>query len=191
MKKLTNRGVAMGTVNGVCIYEMFGKVYVRKKSSLTRKRVLKTKAFEKTRKYASDMGRAARIGSDIYKAIPMDIKDRWIYRAITGEAASLLYQGKEEEEVRAFLWKKYIEDTKCVDEETNKLMKAGERRYNVSFSTKESNISLRQIFEERWEKQGMSTYYFKRAWQKRGHFSVWRFRDMMNYLGPVWRRAYK
>jgi hypothetical protein len=192
MGKITNhRHIGMGTVDNLCIYEMWGKVYYRKKSSLTRKRVLKDRKFEKTRKHASEMGRAARIGSVIYKAMPEDIKDRWIYRAITGEAASLLYQGKEEEEVKAFLWKKYIEDTDCREQQAKEAMESGRCSRNVFPSTPEANLSLRKIFEQRWEKQGRSTYWFKQAWQKRGYFNPDRFTSVMNYLGPIWRRAYK
>src|SRR5688572_33251175 len=89
-----------GTVGNTCYYEMGNRTYARTKSSLTRKRVLKDKAFEKTRKHASDLGLASKIGSEIYKALPVDIKGRWLYRAITGEAASLLYEGKTLEEVK-------------------------------------------------------------------------------------------
>jgi hypothetical protein len=99
-----------GTFGNVTFYPLNGHTYVRTKSSLSRERVLKSASFEKTRKYASDLGRAARIGSFIYKALPA-IKARWIYQTITGEAASLLYEGMQEQEVKDMLWKKYLEET--------------------------------------------------------------------------------
>jgi hypothetical protein len=88
MAKLADDVHYSGTVGNVTFYQMWGKTYVRKKSSLTRKRVMNSKTFEKTRRYANDLGRAAQIGSIIYKALPADLKERWLYRAITGEAAT-------------------------------------------------------------------------------------------------------
>jgi hypothetical protein len=181
----------LGTVGNICIYELRGNLYHRKKSSLTRERVLKDKGFAKTRKYAGDMGRAARIGSVIYKALPADIKHRWFYRAITGEAASLLYKGKDEQEVKDILWKKYIENTGCRSKEAEELASSGRSKRNLFKSSKESRLSLRQIFEKRWEKQGKMMRYFRQAWQKTGNFNEERFREMLNQIGPVWRRAYK
>jgi hypothetical protein len=94
------------TAGNVCVYRMRGKVYLRSKSSLTRKRVLKSKAFEKTRKYAGDLGKASRLASAIYREFPSAKRDRSKYQAITGMAASLLYQGLGEEEVQEMLKKK-------------------------------------------------------------------------------------
>ena len=99
-----------GTVGNVCIYEVDGQLYMRSKSSLSRKRVLKSKAFEKTRRYASDMGRAARLGAAIYWDLPVEKRNRFIYQAITGMAASLLYKGVSEEEVQNILKKEYVGD---------------------------------------------------------------------------------
>ena len=97
-----------GTVGNVCIYEVDGQLYMRSKSSLTRKRVLKSKAFEKTRRYASDMGKAARLGSAVYWDLPVEKRNRFVYQAITGMAASLLYKGVSEEEVQNILKKEYV-----------------------------------------------------------------------------------
>jgi hypothetical protein len=183
MQKMDSRGNILGTFGNICFYEMDGKSYVRKKSSLTRKRVLKTKEFEKTRTYAGKMAIAARIGSVIYKALPGDIKNRWFYRAITGEAASLLYTGKEEQEVKDLLWKKYIADT---NSENKKVNEANGR--NLVHSTRESNRQLRELFRLAWEKQGKREYNFKQAWDKRGYFSRERFYDVYEYMNVPWRR---
>ena len=154
-----------GTIGNLCYYEMGDSTYVRSKSSLTRKRVLKDKAFEKTRKYASNLGLASQIGSEIYRALPRDIKGRWLYRTITGEAASLLYEGMQEQEVKDSLWKKYIHDTACYNEEA---IKAG--CDNLSPASKESRVQLRKVFYERWIIQSKSQFSFKRVWCRRGVF---------------------
>ena len=167
-----------GTIGNVTVYKMYGRRYMRTKSSLSRKRVLKSKAFEKTRQCAASMGLAAKIGSVVYKALPADVKERWLYRAITGEAASLLYKGKTVVEVQAFLWKKYITET-GVEQEAMLSPKG----YNVEHSTPDSNRCLWKLFRDRWEKQGRSYYYFKLAWQNRGYFSPHRFREVLELSG--------
>jgi len=151
-----------GTIGNICFYQVGDRTYARAKSSLTRKRVLKDKEFRKTRRYANDLGRASRIGSEIYKALPGDIKGRWIFRAITGEAASLLYEGKTEQEVKAILWEKYIAKTGCGNREAAK-----GNRVNVVSSTKKSRGYLKAIFLERWKKQGKEDFYFEFAWRDR------------------------
>jgi hypothetical protein len=183
MIKLDSRGNPLGTFGNICFYEMDGKSYARKKSSLTRKRVLKAKEFEKTRNYASKMAIAARIGSVIYKALPDDIKNRWFYRAITGEAASLLYKGREEQEVKELLWKKYITGTNSENENANKV-----NCKNFKHSARESNRQLRDLFRLVWEKQGKAEYHFKQAWDKRGYFNRERFYDVYEYMNAPWRR---
>ena len=82
--------------DNVVVYERWGNLYLRTKSSLTRKRVLKSKTFEKTREYAGNMAKAARLGSAIYKELHLLKKDRALYQAITGMAASLLSTGVDE-----------------------------------------------------------------------------------------------
>ena len=78
------------TIGDLTFYMMDGVNYVRIKSSLTRKRVLKSPDFRKTRLYAGFMARASKIGSVIYQALPHDWRQGWMYRAFTGEALQLL-----------------------------------------------------------------------------------------------------
>jgi hypothetical protein len=143
---------------------MDGRTYIRAKSSLSRKRVLKSKEFEKTRQYAGSFALASQIGSVIYQALPADIKGRWLYRTITGEAASLLYEGKTEQEAREILWKKYILDTACGNKEANENGLSNRQR-----CPKESRHLLRSLFYEQWKLQhrGIS---FKLVWERRGLF---------------------
>jgi len=105
MAKLRDTFIEISAAN-VCVYKMRGKVYLRSKSSLTRKRVLKSKAFEKTRKYAGKMARASQLASAIYREFPPAKRDLSKYQAMTGMAASLLYKGLPEDEVQNMLKKK-------------------------------------------------------------------------------------
>jgi hypothetical protein len=91
-----------------------------------------------------------------------------MYRAITGEAASMLYEDITEEEVEEFLWKKYITDT-GLEEKRSSISSS----FTKDDSAKETILKLREIFWKRWERQGKSTYYFRQAWQKRSKFN-WR-----------------
>ena len=168
-----------GTIGNITFYQMYGRTYLRSKSSLTRKRVLKSRAFAKTRKCASSLGIAARIGSEVYRALPGNVRDRWLYRAITGEAASMLYEGKTEQEVRNQLWDKYIEYT-GVKEETAALQ-----------TSRKVETRLREVFEERWEKQGKPYADFRSAWDKRGYFNRFRFRQVVDRLDKVSKAVIK
>ena len=164
-----------GTVGNICFYQWGDRTFARAKSSLTRKRVLKSKEFASTRKYASDMGNASRIASGIYRALPSDVKGRWLFRAIAGEAASLIYKGKEEKEVKDILWNKYILDIDCAN---TKIIRPNSNKeamkvscLNTAPSSKQVNRQLQSIFLERWEKQGKPAYYFKRAWKQGSSFN--------------------
>lgn len=94
--------------SNLCIYQWDGAIIVRKKSSLTRKRVLTSKKFAKTRGYASKMVTASKIGSAIYKDLPKFKPDRSLYQKITGMAASLLYAGADPHEVERKLRDEFI-----------------------------------------------------------------------------------
>jgi hypothetical protein len=93
----------------VTFYMMEGVNYARKKSCLSRKRVLRSPAFTKTRHYASMMSQASRIGSVIYQALPQHWRQGWMYRAFTGEALQSLKSGRSVEETTRLLWERYVE----------------------------------------------------------------------------------
>jgi hypothetical protein len=144
-----------GTYGDICFYQVAGATFARKKSSLTRKRVLKDKEFEKTRKYAGDLGTASRIASAIYKTLPADIKGRWIFRAIAGDAASMLYKGKSEAEVKTFLNNKYVGDINTAKQETSattttlsSTKKANLQWQKYSLTVGHSRESLNTILKE-------------------------------------------
>ena len=94
--------------DNVLIYRWKGLLCLRSKSSLTRQRVLKSKAFEKTRKYAGHMAKAARMASAIYKELVLAKKNRSLYQAITGTAVSLLYKGVDQNKVYDVLKQKFL-----------------------------------------------------------------------------------
>ncbi len=92
-----------GTIDGRTYYKLNGKYYVRKKSSLSARRVKRTPAFRRTMAYAGWMAGASVIASAIYWRLPEKEKKRKRYQALTGEAMRLLRDGVDEATVRAKL----------------------------------------------------------------------------------------
>ena len=161
---------ATGTIGNVTFYRMDGKQYSRAKSSLSRERVLTKPEFELTRKHAGQFGRASALASEIYQALPQTAQGRPIFRTIAGEAASLLYSGKEEQEVKDILFKKYIQDPDC--ENIMAIYKSFK-----SPQVRQMNRQLRSIFLRRVSDTGKSTKNFARAWRHGQPFNPRLFGD--------------
>jgi hypothetical protein len=162
---------ATGTIGNVTFFRMDGKQYMRGKSSLTRKRVLNAPEFESTRKHASHFGRASALASEIYQLLPQTAQGRPIFRTIAGEAASLLYTGKEEQEVKDILLKKYIKDPDCENVMAN---------YGKDFKSpqvRKMNRHLRSVFFTRLVETRKPTKNFARAWRQGEPFKPKLFGD--------------
>lgn len=164
-----------GTIGDICYYMWEGQLFARKKSSLTKDRVLKDKEFAGTRKHAGDMGRASKIASEIYRQLPADIKGRWIFRAIAGHAASLLYNGKSEQHVKDALYRKYmllpVAEDKRTTKSSIKYKKGAASGMVATVSSKKANKYWKNIFLKDWEKQGKPAFFFYRAWEHRSTFN--------------------
>lgn len=90
MAKQTGLYKIIGSVEDICFYQMDGQYYARKKSSLSRSRVLHDPAFSKTRAYASLLARASKIASVYYHSLPKAERNLQVYRRITGEVMRVL-----------------------------------------------------------------------------------------------------
>ena len=101
--------IICGTMHNLTFYCMAGRNFVRTKSSLTRKRVLHSPQFERTRQYAGLMAKASRIGSLVYNELPEYWRQGWMYRSFTGEALTMLKERKKEEEIQQLLRQRYVE----------------------------------------------------------------------------------
>ena len=97
------------TIRNLTFYCMEGRNFVRKKSSLTRRKVLYAPCFKHTRHYAALMGQASKIGSLLYNALPAYWRQSWMYRSFTGEAFTMLKKGKKSPEIKQVLWQRYVE----------------------------------------------------------------------------------
>lgn len=107
-KQAGNIKIEGRTFYRLVFYKMNGEYYARTKSSLTGKRVKKDPRFGATMRSAGLLARASKIGSAVYKALPKEFKQFWMYRAFTGEAMMMLKKGKIESEILDTLLKTYV-----------------------------------------------------------------------------------
>jgi hypothetical protein len=98
--------ILQGTIGDKTYYKMKGQHLVRKKSSLTKKRVKKDPAFAKSRKSSELFGKASKLVKKIYDSLPAKKKKHGAFGKFTGFANELLHAGKIVEQVKAKLMKK-------------------------------------------------------------------------------------
>lgn len=124
MPKLTGVILFRGRIQNLCFYRMYNNYYIRAASALTGKQVKKDPRFRLTMVYAGLLGRAARIGSAVYNALPKDFRRFWMYRAFTGEAMLLLKAGKTDEEALVILSGIYIVPIRVAAKKTGEIKTA-------------------------------------------------------------------
>lgn len=88
-----------GTISGICFYKTYEGFYARKKSSLSSSRVKASPAFRNTMVYASRLAKASVIGSEVYRSLPKEKRNRKLYQRITGMIMQLLKEVIEKEEI--------------------------------------------------------------------------------------------
>ncbi|HEX2606137.1 MAG TPA: hypothetical protein VHK91_02115, partial [Flavisolibacter sp.] len=88
-----------GTIEDFTFYQMKGNWYVRRKSSLTKKKFQKKACFERSRQSASRFGSGSRIASRLYKNLPFELREVGLYRQLMSKALAYLKEGKTELEV--------------------------------------------------------------------------------------------
>jgi hypothetical protein len=108
MAKQTLPPFFVGTAQFLTFYKMYGRYFVRMKSSLTAERVKTDDCFAATRWQASIMAQASRIGSAAYALIPPFSREYRYYRILTGKANLLLKKGLHEDEIIMRLIDKYV-----------------------------------------------------------------------------------
>ena len=137
------------TIGNLTFYVMEGRNFVRKKSSLTRKRVLHSPQFARTRHYAALMAKASKIGSFVYNALPQYWRQGWMYRSFTGEAITLLKAGKKEPEIQQILSQRYVDPviskqpTKAITGTLNPAPKRAYRKLNSTYWQRKTIKSAR------------------------------------------------
>jgi hypothetical protein len=170
MARVSKEITFTGTIGDVCFYRWGDRIFARKKSSLTKERVLKDKKFAGLRKHAGDMGRASKLASEIYRQLPADIKGRWIFRTIAGQAASLLYKGKTHEQVKEALLRKYVNFYHNLRSIKSK-KESKQTGSGLVLSSKQANRDWEDIFRKHWKQQGKPAEMFDLAWQHKQRFN--------------------
>ncbi|AXY74019.1 hypothetical protein D3H65_08495 [Paraflavitalea soli] len=107
MARLTSTPSFIGTYGPVTVYFMFGKYYMRSRSSLTGKRVKKDPAFRKTMQYAALLAKASPIALKLYAVVPLPNKKHKVRCKITGEVMTWLRYGWSDTDIIEYLAKKY------------------------------------------------------------------------------------
>jgi hypothetical protein len=175
MARLTESIHLRATIGNLIFYQWRGLPCVRTKGSVTRERVLESEEYANTRKYASNLALASKIASPVYRALPADVRAPWIFRSITGDAASLLYKGMSEKEVTEILWKKYIGNKGAITPQV----------FNPFPSTKQTRNKLKKLFLDLWTKQQKPLAHFKKAWENPRSYTpetVKRIKDPYGFL---------
>ena len=87
------------TTCNLTFYKMYGQHCIRSKSSLTGKRVKRSKKFARTMQNAGVMAKASKIVTPLYYGLTEDWRCQDVFRKLTGIAVKLLHQGKNKAEV--------------------------------------------------------------------------------------------
>jgi hypothetical protein len=93
-----------GCIHNLQFYKMDGKYYVRKKSSLTGRRVKTDKAFTLTMAYADLLKMASPIASKVYLQMPKNERDNKYRQKLVGLAMQMIKQGMPVEEIYEYLY---------------------------------------------------------------------------------------
>ncbi|AXY78045.1 hypothetical protein D3H65_30405 [Paraflavitalea soli] len=87
---------------------MFGKYYMRSRSSITCKRVKTDPAFRKTMQYAALLAKASPIALKVYASVPLPYKKHKVRCKITGEVMTWLRYGWSATDIIEWLAQKYV-----------------------------------------------------------------------------------
>ncbi|NII28364.1 hypothetical protein HB364_24995 [Pseudoflavitalea sp. X16] len=115
------------TWDDLTFYKMDGKYYARKKSRLTREKVLKHPRFAKTRHYATLLACASKIASSIYKDLPLHWRQFWMFRGFTGEALTMLHECFTAQDAYDYLWETYVEYWVLYQQKTGIQLRTGRK----------------------------------------------------------------
>jgi len=88
-----------GCFGNIVFYKLGKNYYARMKSSLDRKRVKRDPAFKKTMEYASLLGAASTLASEIYRCMVGKKKEKRMYKKLVGKVMRLLKEKKTKDEI--------------------------------------------------------------------------------------------
>src|SRR5437764_2293466 len=99
---------ATGTIDGLTFYRLAGKYYLRRKSSLTKERIKKDKAYELFRWHSSLHGAAAKIARPLYWMLPQKKRKHSVFGKLTAFVKALIKEGRTLHEIIAAFKREYL-----------------------------------------------------------------------------------
>ena len=156
-------GFLLGTHYDLTFYLMNGKLYVRMKSSLSRKKVKYSPRFVRTMQSAEELRRASRLASRIYWELSKEQKKKVfvLYKKMTGVAKLAFKYGKSEaeaeREVREYLVREgvvkeeevVVKEQEMVREQVEVEVKVGEKKVVKEEVKEQEKIVVERKQDER------------------------------------------
>ena len=106
-----------GTIGNITGYRMNGKHYLKTKSSLSRRQILKKDCFSNTRRNAKWFGEAQSIAKQIYHELPPDKRDQFkVWYPLRNKAQLMVRKELPREEIIRHLRKEF---TVSLNQQTN------------------------------------------------------------------------
>ena len=103
MPKQISETIITGNIDDLVFYKMDGKGYLRRKSSLTKKQFKTQQRFANSRKSAERFSVANKVASEVYKALPDDMRNYALFCQLKTNAIRLLKKGDAIDTVKASL----------------------------------------------------------------------------------------
>ena len=113
MAKQVGDIILVGTIDDITFYEMDGKGYARKKTSLTGKRVKKDPRFKRTMESANRFGKGNQLASKVYRSLPRPRQVYALFKELKRIAILGIKEDMSEAEVLVLLQQR-VEITKDV-----------------------------------------------------------------------------
>lgn len=129
-----------GTVGDRTYYRLNGQYLVRAKSTLSRRRVKRSPAFQRTMEYAGWLAQASKVASEVYRMIPRERRRVEMYRAMTGMAMNFIKEGMDREMAKQRLIQAYVRQIVPIARVTQKVVVVRPHKVVRIFSTKLSVV---------------------------------------------------
>jgi hypothetical protein len=117
--------IITGTIDDITFYEMEGRGYARKKSTLTGKKVKRDPRFKRTMQSAHRLGRGSQLASKVYRSLPRPEQVYTLFKELKRIAVLAIKDGKGEADVMLLLQQR-VEKTNGI-----KKMSAGTNRLEL------------------------------------------------------------
>jgi len=143
MGKQAGPNYITGTVGDRTYYKLNGQYLVRAKSTLSRRRVKRSPAFQRTMEYAGWLAQASKVASEVYRMIPRERRKVEKYRAMTGMAMKFIKVGMDKEMVKSRLIEKFVLQIVAVARVAQKVIVIRPRKVVQIFSARGSAMRRR------------------------------------------------